>query len=185
MKDPDNWQQQSSTYLFESQWYNLRQDQVLLPSGQSITYTMVEHPGYVMVVPLLSIAGSEDKVILTEVYRYTLQQNVLECPAGGMDGQPSLEAAQRELREETGFTSSHWISLGRYFGSTGISDETFELFLATDLVNLGETDHECTEQIELHSMSFTKAVKMALNGEIKDAPSALALIRADQFLRNG
>jgi hypothetical protein len=53
MKHDGGWRKKSARYLYESQWFNLRQDEVVLPSGEGITYTMVEHPGYSMFVPLL------------------------------------------------------------------------------------------------------------------------------------
>ncbi len=63
MKHDGGWTRRASRYLFESRWF---------------TYTLVEHPGYVMVVPLLG----DGRVILERVYRYTVQETVLECPSG-------------------------------------------------------------------------------------------------------
>ncbi len=54
MKHDGGWKRRSSRTLFESPWFKLRQDDVVLPDGQSITYTLIEHPGYAMVVPLSS-----------------------------------------------------------------------------------------------------------------------------------
>ncbi len=100
MGNDGGWKRRGSRYLFESSWFNLRQDEVSLPSGESITYTLVEHPGYAMVVPLLD----DHQVILERVYRYTVQEVVLECPSGGLDGDPPETAARREL-EETGWVA--------------------------------------------------------------------------------
>ena len=97
MKHDGGWTRRASRYLFESRWFNLRQDEVSLPTGEQVTYTLVEHPGYVMVVPLLG----DGRVILERVYRYTVQETVLECPSGGLDGDAPEQAARRELEEET------------------------------------------------------------------------------------
>jgi ADP-ribose pyrophosphatase len=132
-----------------------------------------------MVVPLLD----DRRVILERVYRYTVQETVLECPSGGLEGEPPESAARRELEEETGWVAGSMTSLGCFFGSNGISDERFHLFLATSLRRVGEISREPTEQIELELMPLEHAAELALSGRISDAPSALALILASQRLR--
>lgn len=179
MKHDGSWTRRSSRYLFESQWFNLRQDEVVLPNGEPITYTLVEHPGYAMVVPLLD----DGRVILERVYRYTVQETVLECPSGGLESELPESAARRELEEETGWVAGNMTSLGCFFGSNGISDERFHLFLATGLREVGEISREPTEQIELELMPLERAVELAISGRISDAPSALALILAHHSLR--
>ena len=72
--------------------------------------------------------------------------------------------------------------LGSFFGSSGISDEEFHLFLATGLSETGTLQREPTEQIELVFMPLDEAVEMALSGQIADAPTALGLILAKQKL---
>jgi ADP-ribose pyrophosphatase len=173
------WTRRKSRYLFESTWFNLRQDEVSLPTGESITYTLVEHPGYAMVVPLLD----DHQVILERVYRYTVQEVVLECPSGGLDGDPPEAAARRELEEETGWVAEALAPLGSFYGSNGISDERFHLFLATGLRPTGRVSREPTEQIELVFLPLARAVELALSGEVLDAPSALALILAQRKLQ--
>jgi len=173
------WRWRASRYLFESRWFHLRQDDVVLPSGEPITYTLVEHPGYAMVVPLLD----DGRVILERVYRYTVQETVLECPSGGLDGDAPEAAARRELREETGFDARHLSPMGSFFGSNGISDERFHLFLGRDLRRSGPPAREATEQIELETLPLSDAVELALSGRIPDAPSALALVLAHHAVR--
>ncbi len=181
MKHDGGWTRNGSKYLFESKWFNLRQDSVKLPSGDEITYTVVEHPGYAMVVPVLD----DKRVVLEKVYRYTVQETVLECPSGGLDGEPPEIAARRELLEETGFSTKTLIPLGSFYGSDGISDERIDFFLATGLTDTGRTHHEATEQIELEILSFEQALNLAYSGKIKDAPSTLAIILAHHKLLFG
>jgi ADP-ribose pyrophosphatase len=179
MKHDGGWSRRSSRYLFQSRWFNLRQDEVVLPSGEPITYTLVEHPGYAMVVPLLD----DRRVILERIYRYTVQETVLECPSGVLEDELPESAAHRELEEETGWVASSMTSLGCFFASNGISDERFHLFLASGLRKVGEINREPTEQIELELIPFERAVELALSGGISDAPSALALILAQHSLQ--
>lgn len=180
MKHDGGWKRRGTRHLFESPWFKVRQDEVVLPNGDPITYTFVEHPGYAMVVPLLD----DGRVVLERVYRYAVQETVLECPSGGLDGEPPELAAGRELEEETGWVAGKLSSLGSFYGSDGISDERFHLFLATGLRQSGRIRREPTEQIEIDLVPLERAVRMALEGEIVDAPSALALILADRAVRS-
>ncbi len=93
MKHDGGWRRRGSRYLFESDWFRLRQDEVTLPSGRDITYTLVEHPGYAMVVPLLD----DGRVLLERVYRYTVQETLLECPSGGIERREETEQMEIEF----------------------------------------------------------------------------------------
>ena len=178
-KHDGGWKRESSRYLFESPWFKLRQDQVRLPAGELITYSYVEHQGYSMIVPLLD----DGRVLLERVYRYTVQETSIECPSGGLDGEPPETAAHRELLEETGWSASHMEPLGSFFGSNGSSNERFHLFLATGLREAAIPQREPTEQIELEFVPLARAIELALSGEMQDAPSVLALLLAERRLR--
>ncbi|MGI9319160.1 MAG: NUDIX hydrolase [bacterium] len=180
MKHDGGWKRHGSRYLYQSQWFNLRQDNVSLPNRDEITYTLVEHPGYAMVVPILD----DGRVILERIYRYTVQETLLECPSGGLDGEAPEVAAKRELEEETGWVAGKLDSLGSYYGSSGIGDERIHLFLATELSNTGQVSREPTEQMELEFMPLEEAVALAFAGDITDAPSMLGLILAQKKLKD-
>lgn len=179
MKHDGGWKKRSSQYLFESKWYRLRQDQVELPNGEPITYTLIEHPGYAMVVPL----HDDGRVLMEWVYRYTVQETLLECPSGGLDGEAPETAAHRELQEETGWVAQSLVSLGSFYGSDGISNERCHFFLATGLREGGVVRRESTEQIELEWIPLAQLIERVFAGEIHDAPSALALMLAHRKLR--
>jgi len=181
MKHDGGWKPRGSRMLFTSRWFGLRQDDVELPGGESITYTFVEHPGYAMIVPLLE----DGRVVLERVYRYTIQETLLECPSGGLDGDDPPDAARRELEEETGWVAGRVEPLGSFYGSKGISDERFHLFLGTELHYSGKLAREATEQIEVELVPLEQAVALARAGEISDAPSALGLLLAHDRLRAG
>ncbi len=178
MKHDGGWRRRSSRHLFESPWFNVRQDEVDLPTGEGITYTVVEHPGYAMVVPLLD----DGRVLLERLYRYTIQETVLECPSGALEDESPEACAHRELAEETGWAAERMTPLGSFFGSNGISDERFHLFLATGLREAGPPRREPTEQMELEFVPLEEAVELALTGGIQDAPSVLALLLAQRRL---
>lgn len=166
--------------MFQSKWYALRQDELTLPGGQEFTYTLVEHPGFVMVVPLLD----DGRVVMERLYRYTLQRVTLECPSGGCDGDTFEEAARRELEEETGYRAGRLRHLGTYAASSGISDEQFAVYLATEL-QAGVMRREATEHMELELWPLRDLRGMALRGELADAPTSLSVLLAAEALGAG
>ena len=174
MEHDGGWRRRSSRYLFESPWFRLRQDEITLPNGDEITYTLVDHAGYVVVVPVLA----DGRVVMERVFRHTVAQTLLECPAGGLDGEDAATAARRELEEETGYLAAEITHLGRFVGSVGISNERFYVCLATGLRAGGVIRRENTEQMEVELLDLADLRGRALRGEIEDGPSALAILLA-------
>jgi ADP-ribose pyrophosphatase len=174
------WTRTASTYLFQSRWYAVRQDALISPEGKALTYTVVEHPGYVVIVPLLS----DGRVVMERIYRYPLQRVALECPSGSLDGEEPEVAARRELEEETGYRAGYLKWLGKYAGSSGISDEEFSIFLATDASADGVVRREITEDIELELIPLVDLRAQVLRGEIDDGSSALAILLASEAIKS-
>ena len=178
MRDEGGWRKRSSRYLYESRWFSVRQDGVTLPSGTEIVYTTVEHGGYVVIVPVLD----DGRVVMERVYRYPLGRTLLECPSGGLDGEDVVTAARRELEEETGYRARDVVTLGGFFGSSGISNERYEICLATGLSDDGTIEREETEQMEIELHPLADLRQQALRGRLEDGPSAYALILAAERL---
>jgi ADP-ribose pyrophosphatase len=178
MKQESHWRRTNSRYLFQSRWYAVRQDALISPAGQAITYTVVEHPGFVVIVPLLP----DGRVVMERIYRHPLQRVNLECPSGGLDGEEPEIAARRELEEETGYRAARMRWLGKYAASSGISDEEFSVFLATDVSTGGVLRREITEDIEIELLPLADLRSQVLRGEITDAPSALAILLASEVV---
>jgi ADP-ribose pyrophosphatase len=173
------WETLDRRYLWQSRWYNLRQDRVRTPAGHEFTYTLVEHPGAVWVVPVTH----DGQVILIWSYRHPVGEHCLEVPAGGLlPGLGPEETARRELLEEVGGQPAAMHYVGRFYTSNGISSEIAYVYLATG-VELGEADREPTEDLELRLVSVAEAVRMARSGEISDGPSALALLWCEALIR--
>jgi ADP-ribose pyrophosphatase len=172
------WETLDRRFLWQSRWYNLRQDRVRTQTGHEFTYTLVDHPGAVWVVPVTA----EGQVVLIRSYRYTVSDWCYEVPAGGLSpGLTPEEAARRELLEEIGGTASDLRYIGQFYTSNGISNEVAYVYLATD-VELGAAHREPTELMDLRLVPAGKAVRMAREGEISDGPSALALLWCERFL---
>ena len=178
MKPESGWSRTNSHYLFQSRWYAVRQDALISSEGKAITYTVVEHPGFVVIVPLLP----DGRVVMERIHRYPLQRVALECPSGSLDGEEPEVAARRELEEETGYRAGRLRWLGTYAGSSGISDEEFSVFLALDVSADGVLRREITEDIEIELIPLADLRAMTLHGEITDAPSALAILLAGEAI---
>jgi len=172
------WDTVDSKYLWQSQWYNLRQDRLRTPAGREFTYTLIEHPGAVWVVPVTP----EGQVALIWQYRYAVDDWCYEVPAGGLghDGNPE-KVARQELLEEIGGTAAELRHIGQFYTSNGISNEIAYVYLAIG-VELGEACREPTELMEIRLVPIEEAMRMAREGEITDGPSALALLRCERLL---
>lgn len=166
-------------YLWQSRWYNVRQDQLRAQDGSELTYTVIEKPAAVWIVPVT--AGGQ--LVLIDQYRYPVDEWCLEIPAGNVEPgiDPALMAA-RELREEIGGTAEHLVPVTEFFTMNGIGDEIALVFLALG-VTLGEPERETTEHIALRELPVEEALRMAHAGEIKDGPSALAILLSESKLR--
>jgi ADP-ribose pyrophosphatase len=177
-EDHRPWQTLDAARLWESRWYNLRQDRVRIHTGAEITYTFQEHPGAVFIVPVTA----DGEIVLLHQYRYPVGQWLWEVPAGAVDGDEGLEAAaRRELAEEIGGTAEKLRYVGHFFAASSVSDLRVNVFLATG-VQLGRSVPEATELIEIKTVSATEALAMARRGEIKDGQSALALCLCEPLL---
>lgn len=169
------WKRHSSRSIYENDWMLVLEDEVTNPGGGRNLYGHVRFKNVaVAVLPI----DSEGNTRLVGQSRYTLSQYSWELPMGGAPKElNSLEAAKRELREETGLTAKHWREMCRLHTSNSITDERAIVYVATDLQQ-GVSDHEETEDITVKSLPLDAAIEMAMSGEITDAISVVALLRA-------
>ena len=174
------WQTLDREYLWQSRWYSLRQDRLRTAEGHEFTYTIVDHPGAVWIVPVTR----QGQVVLIRSYRYPVEDWCYEVPAGGLfPGLTPEETARRELEEEIGGRAAELRFVGRFYTSNGISNEVAYVYLATG-VEIGEPHREPTELIEIRPVPAAEAVRMAREGGISDGPSALALLWCEPLLQN-
>jgi len=112
----------------------VRRDRVRLPDGGEATREYVVHPGAVLMLPILA----DGRLVLERQFRYAVGRVLLEFPAGKIDlCETPLATAQRELREETGYTAGTWEHLGTVRPEIGYSTEVIEMYVATDLTHVG------------------------------------------------
>jgi len=143
-----------------------------VPGGPPRIRDVIEHPGSVVVVPLLSPV----EVCLVEVVRVAVGRTLLELPAGTLDRVESLvDAAARELAEETGYRSGRLTAAGGFWMSPGILRERMHLFVARGLT-AGEQALEPGEIIQTRVVLWPEAVAMCLDGRIHDAKSVAGIL---------
>ena len=170
------WTRLSTRLLWQSPWYDLRQDTVLTHTGATITYTYQDHHGAVAVVPVTP----DRQVVLLRQYRYVVGEWCWEVPAGGLHpGETPLACAARELAEEAGYTAAAIEPLGEMLTSKSVSNERLLLFLATGATPApGALHHDLTELLTVHLVPLAEAVAMVHRHAILDGQTALALLLA-------
>ncbi|GAB6064367.1 NUDIX hydrolase [Deferrisoma palaeochoriense] len=147
---------------------------VALPDGRRLPLEVVRHPGGAAAVAL----DEGGRVCLLRQFRHAAGGWLWELPAGKLDpGEDPLATARRELAEEAGVEAAAWAPLGSILPTPGFCDEEVHLFLAQDLRQV-PTAHGAHEWIEVHWVAFGDAVARAAAGEIRDAKTAVGLLRA-------
>ncbi len=166
----------SSRPVFAGRLLSVRVDEVELPGGVRAAREVVQHPGAVAIVPLLS----DGRVIMIRQYRHAAGEVLWELPAGVLEkGEEPADCARRELLEETGYLADEVTPLLSTFLSPGFSSEIIHLFLARDLSRV-EASAEPDERIEIHALPFDEAVAMALRGEVRNAAAICGLLAVAQ-----
>lgn len=165
--------------VFKGRIVSVRVDRVSLPDGSEASREVVEHNGGVAVLAL----DGENNVLTVTQYRYVFGRNTVEIPAGKLDhpGEDPAAAGLRELKEETGAVPGRYESLGRVLPSPGCYGEILYLFLARDL-NMEEQHLDPGEFLNVERVPFDEMVRRCLSGEIEDAKTVAAVLKAKLLL---
>ena len=171
--------QVSSTDIFKGFILDVKVDEIKQPDGNIGRRELIRHIGAVCVVPITD----DGKVVLENQYRYPIAQVIQEIPAGKLDAadEDRLEAAQRELREETGYTADEWIDMGLYYPAPAYSDEKITMYLAKGL-HKGKNDLDEDEFIEVIEMPIEQVIEKIMSGEITDGKTQVAVLKAARLL---
>ena len=156
----------------------VRIERVRTPEGDEVEREIVGHDDAVAIVPVTD----QGQVVLLRQYRQALREHLLEIPAGTLDvsGESPLEAARRELAEETGYTAGRLQHLVTFDNSAGWTDERTHVYLATGLTDGGtpdgfEAEHEEAD-MELVHLDVASAIADAHDGRITDAKTLVGLL---------
>ena len=169
------WTTLSGEVKYENKWIKVTEYQVINPGGGSGIYGKIHYKNIgIGILPL----DEDDNTWLVGQYRYTLNEFHWELPEGGGPlHEDSLEAAKRELKEETGIMAKRWTRLLTVNPSNSTTDEVGILYLAEDL-SFGYTELEETEaDLKLRKISLRDAIAMVDSGEITDTLTMLGLMK--------
>jgi 8-oxo-dGTP pyrophosphatase MutT (NUDIX family) len=150
--------------------------EVLNPAGNPGIYGKVHYKNTAISIVAVDSSGF---TYLVGQYRYTLNAYSWEVPEGGCSiesGESTLEAAKRELLEETGLVATEWTELGEVYLSNSVSDEKAVMYLAQNLSQHQACPEE-TEQLKIRKLPLREAIEMAQTGQITDALSVLTLLK--------
>ncbi len=168
-----------SEEIFDGIVLHVKRDTVRLPNGHSAIRELIRHIGAVCVIPVLD----NGDVIMERQYRYPIDRVILEIPAGKLDaaGEDRLSAAQRELREETGYTAEEWINIGDFHAAPAYSDEYITMYMARGL-RRGDRHLDEDEFLDVHTVPLKELVEEVMAGRISDAKTQVCILKAARLL---
>ena len=168
-----------SSEVYSGRLLHVYKDNIVLPNGKKSTRELIRHNGAVAVVPLLD----NGNVIAEHQFRYPFGKVIVEIPAGKLDSpdEDHLEAAKRELREETGYTASDWTEIGFVYPSVAYTTETIWLYLARGL-RKGERELDEDEFLNVVEIPLKEFVDMVMRGEVGDSKTQTAILKTARIV---
>ena len=164
--------------LYRGVIVNVHLDRAELIDGSVVKREVVEHPGGVTILPV----EEDGTTWCVRQFRYPFGREMLEAPAGKLEaGEKPLPAAERELEEETGLRAGRMVYLGECCTSPGFSTEVLHIYLALDLKQ-GDAHPDAGEFLNVEKHSLDTLVNMFMAGEIDDAKTIIAVLKARRFL---
>ena len=158
----------------------VRLDRAELCNGAVVRREVVEHPGGVTILPV----DRDGYCYMVRQYRYPMGRMMLEAPAGKLEyGEDPMVCAVRELSEETGFTADEYIDMGSCCTSPGFSSEVLHIYLARGL-HQGKSHPDQDEFLNMEKISLKQLNDMVMSGEIDDAKTIIAVLKAEKYLQN-
>lgn len=160
----------SSREVYRSTVFRVTEDHASDSSGFEIKRAIVRH------------VDSNGRMLLVRQYRLPAQKEMWELPAGRLDeGESPLEAAKRELIEETGYRAGTWKELISFYPSPGYVEEKMTIFLATDLAE-GKAEPMDDERIESRWFAPQDLDEMIRSGKMDDAKTLIGFMAWQRYL---
>ncbi|AGX87775.1 NUDIX domain-containing protein [Candidatus Symbiobacter mobilis] len=160
--------------LYHGKILHLQRDTVELPNGQTAIREYVVHPGAVVIVPILEREDGSWELVLERQYRYPVAKVMLEFPAGKLDhGEECLASAQRELREETGYSAAEWAHAGLFHPVVAYSTEFIDVWFARGLT-AGDRDLDEEEFLEVLTLPLEEFLDQCRTGSVTDGKTLIA-----------
>lgn len=167
-----NYRSTSTERIYDGKVVSLRLDTLHLPNDGEAKMEIVEHAEVVHILPV----NDDGKLLLVRQYRAAVEKELLETPAGGIEpGEDMESAAQRELREETGYRARNFRLLASVYSSPGFCTELNHLFVATGL-SYDPLEPDADEDIALFPVTLSEAEELVASSKIGDAKSATCIL---------
>jgi 8-oxo-dGTP pyrophosphatase MutT (NUDIX family) len=168
----------SSKNVYTNPWIKVREDKVIRPGGKEGIFGVVKMKAGSTVLAI----NSKKEVYLIKEYKYAIQRDSIELMSGGLDNNElPLEAAKRELKEETGLEAKDWIDMGVVDPFTTIISSSNYMFLALD-VKKGKQELEEGERIQIVKYPFKKVIEMVMSNKITHSASCVCILKAARYL---
>lgn len=180
MSNPENLIEKplTSKQLFKGMFMQLMHDTVELPDGTTGVREYIKHGGAVAIIAITH----DNQIVIERQYRHPVAEIMLEIPAGKLEhNEEQLEAAKRELQEETGYHTTKWERLGHCLPCIGYSSEQIIYYLAKDVI-AGPTKLDVGEFVETFTVPFDEFVEMAYNGEVTDSKTLAGIMLYQGYL---
>ncbi len=168
------WKTISVKTVYENNWIEVVHKEVLNPSGNPGVYGQVNFKNVAIgVIPL----DDDGNTWLVGQYRFPLEEYSWEIPEGGCPiGEENLEAAIRELKEETGLIADKYTLVSKIHTSNSVCREVAYIYLAEGL-HQSESEPEETEQLQIKKVHFSEAVQLVLDNKITDSMSVAGIMK--------
>lgn len=182
MSEQNNpWKTLKEEIVYQNNWIEVVHKDVLNPNGNPGIYGQVNFKNIAIgVVPV----DDEGYTWLVGQYRFPLEEYSWEIPEGGCPvGEEWLDAAIRELKEETGLQAENFEIISKIHTSNSVCNEVAYIYLATGISH-GESEPEDTEELVVKRVKLSEAIQMVMENKITDSMSVTGLLKADRILRN-
>lgn len=169
---------ESSELIFDGKIITVKKDTARLENDETVNRELVVHPGGVCVVPI----NDSGEILMVKQFRYPFQTVLTEIPAGKLEvGEDHREAGLRELKEETGAVCEKFEYLGVCYPSVAYLTEKIHMYMATGL-SFEQQQLDDDEFLDVVKVRLEDAVEMVMNGELPDAKTQCAILKAARLL---